>query len=71
VSILNSDLVFILLQAIFVLLDSEDPLFACLEKKESFSEALFTWITSNVQHLLLANQNEFPLEGLAAGKKQD
>ena len=54
------------LQAIFVLLDCEDPLIACLEKKESFVGSLFSWISSKVLTVLTAN-NQFPLEGLPIG----
>ena len=54
-------------KAIFVLLDSEDPLFACLEKKEAFSESLFSWISAKVSEVLCAN-NEFPLDGLTLSK---
>lgn len=53
-------------QAIFVLLDSEDPLFACLEKKEAFLDSLFSWISCKVANVL-STTNDFPLEGFPSG----
>lgn len=54
-------------QAIFVLLDCEDPLFACLEKKDSFAESLVNWISGKV--LNVPNlKNEFPVDGLPVGE---
>jgi hypothetical protein len=49
-----------------VLLDCEDPLFACLERKEVFTEALFGWIFSKVLNVV-RDYEEFPLEGFCIG----
>ena len=42
-------------------------MFACLEKKDSFTESLVNWISSKV--LNVPNlKNEFPVDGLPVGK---